>query len=180
VRRRLHIGEMLVGQGRIDAAQLTTALAHQKQWGGRLGRALVTLGFVSEPVLFSALGEQLGVPFVEIGNRYIPPEVIRLVPEKLVRQLRVFPLMTMAETRHQVLVVAVSDPGNLPHLDEIAFAAGMKVRAALASEADIDRAIARYLDGASGLQEMTPIELPDEPEGRMELVERPRTGKYYH
>jgi hypothetical protein len=179
--RRLPIGEMLVGQGRIDALQLTSALAYQKQWGGRLGQALLALGFVSEPVLLDVLGQQLGVPFVEIGSRIVPPAVVRLVPEKLMRTRRVFPLALLPESRRGALLVALSDPGNLLHLDEIAFAAGMQVKPALASDADIDQAIARHLDGLPSEQRMMePIELPDEPEERMALVERPHTSRTYH
>ncbi len=180
MQRRLPIGEMLVGQGRIDALQLTSALAYQRQWGGRIGHALMALGFVSGPVFFSTLGEQLGVPFVEIGNRIVPPAVVKLVPEKLIRMRRVFPLALRPESTRGRLFVALSDPGNLRHLDEVAFAAGMQVQPALASEADIDQAIARHLDGLPAERQMAPIELPDEPEERMLLVERPHTTRTFH
>ena len=40
---RVPIGEMLIQQGRLDAAQLQSALGHQQQWGGRLGGALVVM-----------------------------------------------------------------------------------------------------------------------------------------
>ncbi len=180
MQRRLPIGEMLVDQGRIDVLQLTSALAYQRKWGGRLGRALMALGFVSEPVLFTVLGEQLGVPFVEIGNRIVPPAVLRLVPEKLIRARRAFPLALLTGSRRGALLVALSEPGNLLHLDEIAFAAGMQVKPALASEADIDQAIARHLDGLPAERQMEPIELPDEPEERVALVERPHTTRTYH
>ncbi len=178
--RRVPIGELLVGMGRIDAFQLTSALAYQRRWGGRLGRALVSLGFVSEHVVLGVVGEQLGVRFVEIGSRMVPPGVLRLVPEKLVRMRRVFPLALLSESNRGPLVVALSDPGNLVHLDEIAFATGMEVSPVLAGEADIDRAIARHFDRAPVEEQLQPIELPDEPEERMLLVERPRTSKAYH
>ena len=58
--QRVPIGELLMQQGRIDALQLRSALAHQRQWGGRLGRARVALGFVTEPVLLQAVAAQLG------------------------------------------------------------------------------------------------------------------------
>jgi len=178
--RRLPIGEMLVGQGRIDGMQLSSALAYQRQWGGRLGHALVALGFVSEPVLLSAVGEQLGVPFVEIGSRIVPQAVLRLLPEKLLRRRRAFPLALLSESGRGPLLVALSDPGNLVYLDELSFAAGMKVKPALAAEADIDEAIARHLDRAGQAESLEPIELPDEPKERMLLVERPHTTKAYH
>jgi type IV pilus assembly protein PilB len=172
--RRVPIGEMLLAQGRIDATQLGNALAHQRQWGGRLGQALVGLGYVTEPDLLRAIGQQLGVPFVEIGERYVPPAVLSLVPEKLMRERRVFPLAIASEARHGPLVVALSQPDNLPFLDDIAFACGMAVKPVLAAERDIDRALARHLDGVPP----PPIELPEpKKDERMELVERPRTPR---
>ena len=172
--QRVPIGEMLLAQGRIDATQLGNALAHQRQWGGRLGQVLVGLGYVTEPELLRAIGMQLGVPFVEIGERYVPPAVLSLVPEKLMRQRRVFPLAITSEARHGPLVVALSQPDNLPFLDDIAFACGMPVKPVLAAERDIDRALARHLDGVPP----PPIELPEpKKDERMELVERPRTPR---
>ncbi len=147
---RVPIGELLVRQGRIDALQLQSALAHQRQWGGRLGRALVSLGFVTEQVLLKAVGEQLGIPFVEIGTRPIPPRVVQLVPEKLIRSRSVVPLELLSESRRGPLLVALSEPDNLATLDEIAFATGMKVKPVLAAEADVAAAIARLLGAAAG------------------------------
>ena len=42
------IGEMLSKEGLITPQQLQEALAHQKQNGIKLGRALVSLGFVKD------------------------------------------------------------------------------------------------------------------------------------
>ena len=42
------IGEMLSKEGLITPQQLQEALAHQKQNGVKLGRALVSLGFVKD------------------------------------------------------------------------------------------------------------------------------------
>jgi type IV pilus assembly protein PilB len=144
---RTRIGEMLVAQGRIDALQLASALAHQRQWGGRIGNAIVRLGFLPEAAVLEAVGQQLGVPFVEIGERHIPPQVLALVPERLMRTRRVVPLARLSDTRRGPLVVALADPGDLGSLDEIAFATGMQVKPVLAGEADIERALARVLDG---------------------------------
>lgn len=140
---RVPIGEMLLKQGRIDALQLQSALAHQRQWGGRLGRALVSLGFVTEQVLLQAVAEQLGIPFVEIGSRPILPRVAQLLPERLIRSRKVVPLELLSDSRRGPLLVAFCDPANLSTLDEVSFASGMAVKPALAAEGDVDAAIAR-------------------------------------
>jgi len=142
------IGQMLLQAGYIDGWQLQSALADQRRWGGRIGEALVRLGFVSEPVLLNELARQHGVPYVEIGERYVPPAVVRLLPEKLVRARRIFPIAYAPQPGRGLLVVATSQPQDLTALDEAAFASGLKVKAALAGERDIERAIERHLGGA--------------------------------
>jgi len=142
---RVRIGELLVSRGRIDDMQLRSALAHQQRWGGPLGRAMVSLGFVEEPALLALVGEQLDTPFVSLGERPVAREVLALVPERLIRSRKVLPLARLNETRRGPLVVACANPGDLAVLDEISFVTGLEVKPMLASEDDLDRAINRLL-----------------------------------
>lgn len=160
---RLRIGELLMRQGRLDELQLQSALAHQARWGGRLGRAVVHLGFLDEATFLEALAEQLGTPFITIGDRQVEPAVLALVPERLIRSRKVLPLARLAEGRRGPLVVALADPGDLGVLDEIGFASGLDVRPALATEADLDQAIARLLGTPGGSpRRLAPLELPED------------------
>jgi type IV pilus assembly protein PilB len=163
---------MLVDDGRIDEAQLQSALSHQHQWGGRIGAALVAMGFVSEQVMLRALARQLGVPFMEIGHRLVPPAIVHLLPARLVRQRRLLPVALLG-TERGPLVVAFSDPANLAAIDEAGFAAGMSVRPVLAGERDLERAIARHLGDPAERAWLGPVELPPDP-GPMRL-----TGSYW-
>lgn len=144
---RLRIGEMLVQRGCIDAVQLQSALARQQRWGGRLGRSIVQLGFMDERAMLRTVGDQIGVPFFEIGDRAIPQDVLALVPQRLVRERKALPIERLGNGKRGPLVVALADPSDLRTLDDLAFATGMVVRPVLAAEADLDRAIARLLDG---------------------------------
>lgn len=157
---RTRIGELLVSGGEIDSAQLDSALAHQRQWGGRIGQAMVRLGFLSEERLLVAVGAQLGAPFVVIGQRVVPPQVLSLVPKKLMLARRAFPLEKLAEHRRGPLVVAFADPADLPAVDELAFATGLEVKAVLAAEWDIEQALARHLGEAPGAGRPRSIDLP--------------------
>jgi type IV pilus assembly protein PilB len=154
---------MLIQRGHIDAAQLESALAHQRRWGGQLGRAIVHLGFMTESALAETLAAQLGVPHAELEGRMVPPQVLSLLPVKLMRTRRVLPLARLSEHRRGPLLVAVPDPGDLHVLDEIAFATGLEVRPVLAAESDLDRAIRRLVGDVSptpALSHLAPIELP--------------------
>ena len=147
---RTRIGELLVAGGQIDSMQLDSALAHQRQWGGRLGQAIVRLGFLSEERLLQAVGQQLGAPFIVIGERVVSPAVVALLPRKLILSRRVFPLEKLREQRRGPLVVAFADPADLAVADEISFATGLDVSPVLAAEWDLDQIIARHLGEAGG------------------------------
>lgn len=157
---RLPLGQLLMQQGRLDQYQLLSALAHQQQWGGRIGEAIAALGFLSETEVLNTVAQQLGVRHVRIGDYAVAPHVLRRVPEKLVRARKVMPLAVLSESRRGPLVVATSDPQNLHALDEVAFASGLVVRAALASAADVERAIERHYGKGRPSWGESAVELP--------------------
>jgi type II secretory ATPase GspE/PulE/Tfp pilus assembly ATPase PilB-like protein len=67
-------------------------------------------------------------------------EALALLPRQLCERLGVFPV----REENGTLVVAMPDPANLPVIDEVARAAGMKVKAARAGLDVIKRGILRY------------------------------------
>jgi len=142
---RVRIGQMLMQRGRIDELQLQSALAHQERWGGPLGRAVVSLGFVEEPTVLALIGEQLGTPCVLLANRPVPRDVLALLPERFMRTRKVLPLARPAASNRGQLVVAFANPGDLALRDEVAFLTGLEVQAMLAGEDDLDRALTRLL-----------------------------------
>jgi hypothetical protein len=147
--RTTRIGELLVELGRLDRARLARAHVHQRSCGGSLGAALVALGLVGERELADVLGAHLGVPVIEIGERFIPPHVIAMVPAHVARELGVLPIARLSEGGP--LVVAVEDPTDAGLLRALALATGMEVRTVLAGEGDLRRAVARhYGEAAAG------------------------------
>jgi type IV pilus assembly protein PilB len=139
------IGQYLVEAGRIDEAQLSSALAQQRRAGGRLGECLVSLGHISESLLFTELAKKHGVSYVLLGDYRVDPAVVRLVPERLIRARKVFPIAQRRDQGRLSLLVATGAPHDLAVLDELAFATGMRIKGVLASDSDIDHAIERHL-----------------------------------
>ena len=138
---RKKIGELLVDVGAIDPFQLESALAHQRRWGGRLGRAVVHLGFLREDEVLSASASSSAFPTSRCGDKVIPRDVLSLVPEKVIRGRKVLPLARLREQRRGPLVVALADPSDLVVLDELSFATGLEIRPVLASEDRLEQAI---------------------------------------
>jgi len=65
---RKQLGQMLIEAGAIDEAALRSALADQRRWGRPLGRTLVELRLIREDDLVRILGQQLGLPSVDLDK----------------------------------------------------------------------------------------------------------------
>jgi type IV pilus assembly protein PilB len=166
---RVQLGELLKRRGAIDDGALVTALEYQRNFGGRLGELLVEFRYLSEPQLLQALGEQLRIPVIRIGDARIAPRVLRLVPAAIARRHRALPLAILSHPRSTKLAVAFESPQDLAAVDEVAFASGMCVVPFLAGRADLDRAIARLLGPAPRAEAARPSPSPEEPP-RLERV----------
>ncbi len=145
--RRMRLGELLVAAGVLDETHLEAALAEQQKWGGKLGRILVDMGFLSEDLMVKALSKQLGIPRVDLDKDELPREVARLLPVNLCERYGLFPVSRDDDTR--TFHVATADPTGWEALDEVSFRTGLKVQPVVASASAIDRAIRRYYYGES-------------------------------
>jgi type II secretion system (T2SS) protein E len=145
--QRSKLGDILLSMGAIDSMQLASALAHQRQWGTPLGRTLVEQRFLSQDVLMAALSQQAGLPAVDLDQEYLDGALAELLPRKAAERYRVVPMRTEGK-RGEMLVVAIAAPASLSAIDAVQKASGkVRVRALLAYDAAIDRAIGRIYDG---------------------------------
>lgn len=171
-----NLGSILVANRQVDEVQLHDGLGYQRRWGGKIGQALVALGYLSEQGLTEALSRQLGVPAVSLEGRDIPRNLVHLLAERMMREKRFIPFALEGATLRKTLCVAMANPTDLTLVDEIGFLTGKPVRAYLASEKDIDRALDRH-GAARDVLSGGPIELPDD-DGDMELVGRGIVRRY--
>ncbi|HOB19911.1 MAG TPA: type II secretion system protein GspE, partial [Candidatus Atribacteria bacterium] len=74
-RKRKKLGDFLLESGIIDEVQLAKALHIQKEQGGRLGTILVKNNFVDERQLLEVLEFRLGIPFIDLHNIEISPDM---------------------------------------------------------------------------------------------------------
>ncbi len=146
---RMRIGELLLKHGYITEAQLNKALEEQKKTGQRLGRTLVSLGFMQEERLVEILSAQFEVPYVKLASFNIDPDVHNYIAEDVCRIYKIVPLFVTDKT----LTIAMTDPTNMRVIDIVKFKAQMDVDIVMASEKDviaaIDRTYASSMQGDS-------------------------------
>jgi type IV pilus assembly protein PilB len=166
------LGEFLLRANLITEAQLGQAIAQQKVEGSRLDTLLLKLGWVTEENICRCLGQQYGIPYIDLDSQTIPPEVIRLIPQSMVQKHLIIPI-GKART---MLTIAMADPANVFAVDDVKFMTGLRVEAMVATESAIRRAIDRFYDSSETLQNvMASIEdagmevMEEQPDGNLNM-----------
>jgi len=144
--KRMRLGELLLTKNFIDREQLNSALAFQRQWGHRLGTAMVALGFISEHELVEVLGEALNLESVDLGRVSIDEAAVSIVPHATAVENDLIPIALKPGEggRKRQLTVAIADPLNVPALDEIEFTYDCRVTPVIAALSQISSAIRRH------------------------------------
>lgn len=142
---KIRLGDLLVRAGVLDDVKLKAALAQQQRWGGRLGRVLVDMSFLSEDLLVKALSKQLGVPRAKLGESVIPAKILQQIGAAYAREHAVCPEHFDAQKR--VLRLAMADPTQVKVIDELRFKTGFRVEATLGGELAISQEIDRIFEG---------------------------------
>jgi type IV pilus assembly protein PilB len=133
------LGALLVRDGLVEKEQLEAALAEQRASGLRLGEILVERGVVTRTQVARVLAEQHEIPFIELAESDVEIEAATLLPEDLARRYCALPVGLEPDG---ALLVAVADPTNVLHSDELRLALGVQLRFGVAAPDAIDAAIA--------------------------------------
>jgi GSPII_E N-terminal domain. len=144
---RKKLGEILLERCIIDQAQLTSALAHQRQFGKRLGTVLVAKGFITEEILVKVLAEAMGLQTVDVSKIAIEPMVLHMIPVTTCENNDLIPLVIERTKGKSILTLAMADPLNAVVLNEIEFTTDCKIRPLISTVSGIRSAIRKYYRG---------------------------------
>lgn len=136
------VGDILTKAGLLDPLQLRSALARHDQWGGRLAKIVVDLGFVSEDAVVEALAKELFLKRVQLGRLVKDAQALRKLDALYCESQAVFPVSL--KDNGKTLVLAMADPTDLQVVDEVAMKARARVLVMCAGEQEIQSAIQRY------------------------------------
>ncbi len=117
------LGDLLYGAGLITEEQLEEVLAIQQETGDTLGSILVGKNIVDEKRIMEVLEFQLGIPFIDLNNTTIEPEVQRLIPYQLIVRHNVVPV----KLEFNLLYVAMEDPLDFIALEDIKMATKLEI-----------------------------------------------------
>lgn len=134
------LGDILVRDNRITEVQLRQAVEYQRSHGGKLGSALLSLGFATHEEITAALSFQYGVASVNLREYPVDRVAVKLIPMETALKHHVLPL----GRKGAVLTLAIADPTNVFALDDVKFLTGLNIEPVLAPEPEIDDAVKNY------------------------------------
>lgn len=118
--KRKRIGEILVEMRAITTQQLDAALKRQPSSRKMIGEILIEDKVLNEETLFRGLSTQHGIEFLNLSNMELNTELIRQIPESLIKTYKFIPIRKEPKS----LTIAVFDPTNVKMFDSIKMATG--------------------------------------------------------
>jgi general secretion pathway protein E/type IV pilus assembly protein PilB len=163
----MEAGEILLRKGLLDKRQLQISRDAQNE-STRLDQAAVQLGFLTEEQALRALGEEVGLDFIDLAESEIDLKLIKRFPPRFIYRENLFPVKQI----NGALTVATSDPFNLYPLDELSSATGLTILPVLAAKAEIAKLIKTHLGVGSETIEGLIAQAGDD---RVELLDQIET-----
>ena len=146
-RDKKRLGDILVSQNVISESQLEHALSAGKtnpeRAGKRLGENLVELGYTTEESIAKALSVQLGYELVDASVLDIPPSVISLAGENVLRRHVMIPY-AFDEDNPNLVKLAMADPLDLSALDDFSIVSSLQAEPAVSTPREIYLALDKY------------------------------------
>ncbi len=121
----------------VSDEQLRQALDVQKETREPLAQILVNMGAISEKDKARVLGRQWGIPFVDLGERQVDRELLKLIPHHLLQRWKAVPI----ERNGMRLVVAMVNPLDVYAVDQMRLVSGADIEPVIATVDDISAAL---------------------------------------
>lgn len=139
----IQLADVLVGKKLISAAQSREISLEAEKKQITFEEALSTRGLVNQEELLKVKAEIFNIPSVDLINRTITPEIIRLVPREVAETYK----MVVFEATDKDMSVALVNPANYKAIEAIEFIArekNLRIKYFVASPDGLVDAIRQY------------------------------------
>jgi len=132
--------QILLKSGFISEKDFNEAAKTARDLNKPVTDILLFRGLINEAVLGQLIAEYLQVPYISIGNKVVPLELLELVPENLARTYRLIPF----KKENNFLHLAMEDPKDLEAQEVIRRKTGLKIAPYFIITPDFRRALSQY------------------------------------
>ena len=143
--RNQSINEILLQKNFVTQAQLDDAVRWQRTHPNeKIADILMSRGIVDEYQVLRCYAEALGLRFLENEIVVLRPEILKTIPEAVVKKHGVMPM----EVRGNKIIIAVSDPHDMAATEDIKMVSKKDVEIVLCTKQNIENAIEKYYTNA--------------------------------
>lgn len=160
---------LLLDDGLLDYEGVEEAHKAQVIYGGRIGTNLVELGLITEEQLCKVLEKAYGIPSVMLSSETIDEEAVTSIPEKFIRQYKVFPF----GKRRITVSLAMADPSKRSVIADISYTTGLIIKPFVSPEHRLEKALEQYFDMPIPWRYTDSYEEDVAPEDIQEALNRP-------
>lgn len=173
MKRKFKLGELLVSSGRLTQEQIDGALKRSRDAGAMLGETLVDMGLVKSLELLRIVGNQLGLPAVELRTGLIDPEVLHYIPKDKAHFYGVIPMFHVDGR----LTVGISRPLSIFDFDDLERLSECPIQLVLCDAGVVKQSIEKYygsdvnIDSLLSSIDKNKVEIVDESERTEQIGE---------
>lgn len=132
--------EFIADSGLVSRKDIEEAQEEAEKTGKPIGEVLVSKGSLEENDLRRMTAYVLGIPFVDLKDKKIDPEVLSLIPEPIARTSNVVPYAR----DENAVEIAMLDTKDLAAIDSVRKKVGLKVKVRLTDDESIKSALVQY------------------------------------
>src|SRR5437764_15212587 len=118
------LAEFFIEQRVVEPSQAEDVLREVELNGKTVAQAMIDGGFIDEHGFYQTIANGLGTDLIDLAERDIPPEILRLIPSGLARLHGALPIEMSGTT----LRVALIDPFDLTAAEDLRFALGKDIQ----------------------------------------------------
>jgi type IV pilus assembly protein PilB len=134
------VADLFIEQHVLQPSQADDVLTEANENGKTMAQAMVDSGFVDERGFYQTIADALGTDYVDLGEKEIAPEILKLIPSGLARLHRALPIAMSGNT----LRVAFVDPLDPRAAEDLRFALGKDVDSVVAPTEQIENRIKQH------------------------------------
>src|SRR5881398_1651794 len=134
------LAEFFVEQRVLQPSQAEDVLSEVELNGKTVAQAMLDGGFIDEPGFYQTIANGLGTDFVELSEREIEPEILRLIPSGLARLHGALPVELSGNT----LRIALTDPFDPHAAEDLRFALGKDIQVVVSPPDQIEELIKQH------------------------------------
>ena len=134
------LAEFFIEQRVLESSQAEDVLSEVELNGKTVAQAMIDGGFIDEQGFYQTIANGLGTDLIDLTERDIPPEILRLIPSGLARLHGALPVEVSGTT----LRVALVDPFDLHAAEDLRFALGKDIHVVVSPPDQIEDLIKQH------------------------------------